>query len=151
MQNIYVLDISNKLNTYPNEVLCKQHLAIAVAFLNSNFNNSQTQIEILPSILFKVHFLSLGYSLTFQCWPFCFFTFFPVSLIPVLIDFIPFLTSLPLKKIKCSPKHIGRQLVLQLFLATYYVILWFVTSHLAVHSQPSQTCTFAYTTNSTFK
>lgn len=104
------------------------------------------QIEIPPSILFKVHFLSLGYSLTFQCWPFC-FSLFPVSLTPVLIDFIPFLTSFPLKKIKCSPKHIGPQLILQLVLPSYCFIRsllqvnWPCSFHLYkhIHSQTKQT------------
>jgi len=89
------------------------------------------QIEIPASILFKVHFLSLGYSLAFQCWLFC-FLLFPVSLILVLIDFILFLTSFPLKKIKCSPKHIGPQLVLQLVLPSHYFILQFVISQLTL-------------------
>lgn len=50
------------------------------------------------------------------CWPFNAGHFAFHFLIPILIDFIPFLTSLPLKKIKCSPKHVGHQLVLQLVL-----------------------------------
>lgn len=49
-------------------------------------------------------------------WPFNAGHFAFHFLIPILIDFIPFLTSLPLKKIKCSPKHVGHQLVLQLVL-----------------------------------
>lgn len=49
-------------------------------------------------------------------WPFNTGHFAFYFLIPIPIDFIPFLTSLPLKKIKCSPKHVGHQLVLQLVL-----------------------------------
>lgn len=97
--------------------------------------------------MFKVHFLSLGYSLTFQCWLFC-FLLFPVSLILVLIDFIPFLTSFPLKKIKCSPKHIGPQLVLQLVLPSHYFILQFVTGQLALLIPSLPTHIFTDKTNS---
>lgn len=43
-------------------------------------------------------------------------------------------------------KHIGPQLVLQLVLPSYYFILQFVTSQLAVRIQSSQACTFTYKT-----
>ena len=65
------------------------------------------------TLYFCLKFISCPWDI---CWPFNAGHFAFHFLIPTLIDFIPFLTSLPLKKIKCSPKHVGHQLVLQLVL-----------------------------------
>lgn len=65
------------------------------------------------TLYFCLKFISCPWDIR---WPFNAGHFAFHFLIPILIDFIPFLTSLPLKKIKCSPKHVGHQLVLQLVL-----------------------------------
>lgn len=65
------------------------------------------------TLYFCLKFISCPWDIR---WPFNTDHFAFHFLIPIPIDFIPFLTSLPLKKIKCSPKHVGHQLVLQLVL-----------------------------------
>lgn len=65
------------------------------------------------TLYFCLKFISCPWDIP---WPFNTGHFAFHFLIPIPTDFIPFLTSLPLKKIKCSPKHVGHQLVLQLVL-----------------------------------